>query len=213
MEVRQVFGSVARAWSKRRRISFCTQCGARTEESLHWGETRDVCTACGYRDVVRSTPVVAAVVVRGDEVLLCKRRPRLTYGGYWCLPSGNIDFGEDFLTAARRETLEETGIQIEIKSILTVISNFWDEGVSTVVPVVLAEPIGGEPQSTTESAEAAWFNAGALPDMAFESDKHIIERYFETRFEGLPVDLNYNRHDAPGVIGSRRPPQASKFTP
>lgn len=211
METRQVFGSAEDALAKRKHIAFCAQCGAKTKEQLVWGELRDVCTRCGYRDVVRPTPAVAVVVVRGTEVLLCKRRAALNYGGYWCLPSGAVDFGEDFLTAGRRETLEETGVRVEIKSILSVTSNFWDLGLNTVVPVLLAEPIKGEPQSTSESEDVAWFEVGDLPEMAFEGDQHIIERFFETRFEGIPVDLDYARHDSPGTIGSKQPPPVSRF--
>ncbi|WP_431729778.1 NUDIX domain-containing protein [Verrucosispora sp. TAA-831] len=31
----------------------------------------------------------------------------------WCLPGGNVDPGEDPLTAANRELLEETGLKVE----------------------------------------------------------------------------------------------------
>jgi 8-oxo-dGTP pyrophosphatase MutT (NUDIX family) len=31
----------------------------------------------------------------------------------WYLPAGRVEFGEDFITAAKRETQEEAGINIE----------------------------------------------------------------------------------------------------
>jgi ADP-ribose pyrophosphatase YjhB (NUDIX family) len=211
MEARQVFGSVENALANRKRIAFCTQCGSKTEERLVWGEPRSVCTACGYRDSARPAPAVAVVVVRDGQVLLCKRMPGMAFGGLWCLPSGGIEFDEDFLTAGRRETLEETGVEVEITSIISVVSNFWDQGNHTVVPVLLAEPLAGEPRPTSESQDAAWFRPDDLPDLAFEADRHIIERYFATRLAGVPVDLDYARHDAPGAARVESAPPSSRY--
>lgn len=47
----------------------------------------------------------------GWIVLVAQRRPDATsLGGYWELPGGKVEPGEDPLTAARRELAEETGI-------------------------------------------------------------------------------------------------------
>jgi NADH pyrophosphatase NudC (nudix superfamily) len=106
METRQVFGSREVAWQKRTRVYFCSQCGGRCEEKLVYGEPRDVCTACGHTHAARPRAAVAVLVVDEGRVLLCKRAAALKYGGRWCLPSGAIEFDEDFLTAGRRETEE-----------------------------------------------------------------------------------------------------------
>jgi 8-oxo-dGTP diphosphatase len=42
----------------------------------------------------------------------------------WCLPCGYIEFHEDYLTAARREVKEETGLEVEITALLSVASYF-----------------------------------------------------------------------------------------
>jgi 8-oxo-dGTP pyrophosphatase MutT (NUDIX family) len=212
VETRQVFGSVEAAWAKRERILFCTQCGAKTEERRIYNDLRFVCTSCGHRDAVRPGPAVAVVVVKEDQVLLCKRGAQLGFGGLWCLPSGGIELNEDFLTAARRETVEETGVQVEIKGLLTVTSNFWDHGTNTVVPVLLAEPIDGQLGGNSESAEVAWFPVDALPALAFEGDRHIIERYFVSRDPGASIDLDYARHDSPGAAGAKKPPPATHYS-
>jgi 8-oxo-dGTP pyrophosphatase MutT (NUDIX family) len=196
METRQVFGSLAAAQSKRRRILFCSQCGSKCEDRLLWGEVRSVCTTCGYADVVRPGAAVAVVVVEGPRVLLCKRSTIITWPGKWCLPAGAIEFDEDFLTAGLRETEEETGLKVEIESIITVVTNYWDVGSNTVVPVLLAHPIDGIPHPTPESDEVAWFDPEALPEeMCWEADRHIITRYFRNQLAGIPVDLSYTRLD------------------
>lgn len=38
----------------------------------------------------------------------------------WWLPAGRVDPGEDFVTAALRETLEEAGIKVQLEGILRI---------------------------------------------------------------------------------------------
>ena len=196
MEARQVFGSRGEAWQKRPRVYFCSQCGGKCEEKLVYGEPRDVCTSCGHRHAARPGAAVAVLVVDKGGVLLCKRAAPLLYGGYWCLPSGAIEFGEDFLTAGRRETEEETGVRVAIKSLLSAVTNFWSYGNSNLVAVLLDEPVEGTPHPTPESEAVAWFAPENLPDLCWEADRHIIDRYFATRLAGAPVDPHYATFEA-----------------
>ena len=50
-----------------------------------------------------------AVVIRGDHVLLAKRRNEPD-AGLWGFPGGHVDLGETALDAATRELHEETGV-------------------------------------------------------------------------------------------------------
>lgn len=51
--------------------------------------------------------------VKEDKILLCKRaiEPRF---GYWTLPSGFMENGETVEDGAKREAMEEAGINVEI---------------------------------------------------------------------------------------------------
>ncbi len=55
---------------------------------------------------------VGVVIERGDRVLLVRRVPEDFLGGYWELPGGGVDEGEDFPTTIIRETSEELGLKI-----------------------------------------------------------------------------------------------------
>lgn len=144
-------------------------------------------------------PGVVVLIEGNGRVLLVRRGPGHWMEGQWCLPGGFIEFGEDFLSAGRREVLEETGLSIQVDSVLSVVSNFLAPRMHTLVIVLHAHPGSGnqniQPGDDADAAE--WFLvAGPFPAMAFEADAHILTRYGKTRFEGVPVDPRFagNRH-------------------
>lgn len=57
-----------------------------------------------------SIRVLAAVIRRGDRILLCKRPSHKRHGGLWEFPGGKLEAGESLLDAGRRELQEELGL-------------------------------------------------------------------------------------------------------
>lgn len=53
-----------------------------------------------------------AIVSDDDGRVIFIRQPRGPFAGSWLLPGGGLELGEDALDAARRETLEETGVAV-----------------------------------------------------------------------------------------------------
>ncbi len=125
------------------------------------------------------------------SILLCRRRGQAFEGGRWCLPCGYIDWGEDFLSAARREVREETGIEVRITGLLSIVSNFLSPAKHSLVAVLHGEPLedGAVPVGGDDAELARWHDHRTdLPDMAFEADTHIIERFFANDWFAAPVD-------------------------
>jgi ADP-ribose pyrophosphatase YjhB (NUDIX family) len=113
------------------------------------------------------TPGVVVVVVKDGCVLLGKRRGGFG-AGKWGLPQGYIEFDEDFLTAAIREVMEETGLDIEVRSILNVVSNLLSPRLHTLAIVPLAGVVGGDLCAADHMEALAWVPlSGPLADMAF----------------------------------------------
>jgi ADP-ribose pyrophosphatase YjhB (NUDIX family) len=211
MEARQVFGRLPEGWERRLLIEHCPRCGSLCDNVLISGMTRSRCAVCAYVHFVNPSPGVVVVVESDDRVLLCRRGKGTGQDGRWCLPGGHIEYHEDFITAGLREVEEEAGIQVEIKGILSLVSNFWDHGDSTFVAVLLAQPLGGEPHPDgRETTDVAWFEPNDLPpdEMAFAADVHIIERYFSAREPGAPVDPAFVR--LAGRDPDYAPPPASR---
>jgi 8-oxo-dGTP diphosphatase len=127
------------------------------------------------------------LVVDGDRLLLGKRGGN-PGKGTWSFPSGYVDYEEDFLTTAIRETKEETGLDIEVRSILNVVSSFVSPRFHFLGIYVLARVTGGELVAGDDLEAVAWFPvAGPLPKMGFQEDVSIIEMVTEG-IAGLPVD-------------------------
>lgn len=80
---------------------------------------RDVCEHCGFIDYRNPRIIVASVVSKNDQILLCKRaiEPRK---GYWTIPAGFMELGETVEEAAIREAKEEAIADIEIDCMLAI---------------------------------------------------------------------------------------------
>lgn len=168
---------------------YCPMCRTKCTEKTEGGQLRPVCPRCGFVQYKNPSPAVSVLIVNHKQVLLGQRAANAFKGGLWCLPGGFIEFDEDFLTAARREVREETGLVVSIRGILSVITNFLLPDLHTLVIVLLAEVTGGELCPGDDIAAVSWFPlAGPLPEMAFSADKGIIEHYAATGFTGAPVE-------------------------
>lgn len=65
------------------------------------------------RDVSQQvTRVVAAIITRGDQFLVCRRPPDKRYGELWEFPGGKCGVGESLSAAAQRELREELGVDV-----------------------------------------------------------------------------------------------------
>jgi ADP-ribose pyrophosphatase YjhB (NUDIX family) len=143
-----------------------------------------------FRNPVASIPVL--IVGADGRFLLCRRAEHAVDGGKWCLPCGFIEYDEDFFSAARREAKEETGLEVEIDSIIGAASMFHTPERHDMAVVLLARPAGGELAPSDDVDDVRWFAFDeSLPELAFEADAHIIARYREAPIAGLAVDPRY----------------------
>jgi 8-oxo-dGTP diphosphatase len=92
----------------------------------------------------------AAIIVNDNNEILLINGPRRG----WEMPGGQVEEGESLSQAAVRETKEESGIDIEIIKFCGIFQNV---GKSICNTLFLAKPIGGDPISTSESLESAFF--------------------------------------------------------
>jgi 8-oxo-dGTP diphosphatase len=111
-------------------------------------------------------PAVGVLIRRGDAILLA-RRSNEPGKGLWSIPGGIIEIGEKSREAAVREVKEETGLTVEIDSVLEVVDNIVrdDSGrirFHYVIIEYLARSESGEPQAASDVSEARWVPIGEL---------------------------------------------------
>jgi ADP-ribose pyrophosphatase YjhB (NUDIX family) len=154
---------------------FCARCGGGLVFGPVEGEDRNrlACERCGFVCYVNPRLVVTTLPVneRG-EVMLIKRGIAPGYGR-WAQPGGFLEIDETVEEAAVRETLEETGLEIELGEILGLYSRLAAEVVTIAFE---ARIVGGEPTDTLESLETRPFAPGDIPwsEIAFETSVRAL---------------------------------------
>ncbi|MDP3066684.1 MAG: NUDIX hydrolase [Methanobacteriaceae archaeon] len=118
---------------------------------------------------------VDTVVTNNESIVLIKRKND-PYQGSWALPGGFVEYGETVEDAALRETLEETGLLINLKDIVGVYSDInRDPRGHTVSICFHAHPIGGNLTPSTDALEVAYITFDEIfsMELAFDHKKII----------------------------------------
>jgi 8-oxo-dGTP diphosphatase len=157
--------------------NFCPRCATGLQPTEKSGAVRPGCPACGFIYFADPKVTVCVVIVQEGKVLLGLRDME-PQRGKWCLPGGFMDYGEQVRAAAAREAREETGLDVEVRELLTLTD--WDDPLSGKKGIALsfeAQVRGGVLHADDDVSELGWYDVEALPDMAFPSDVMAIETY------------------------------------
>jgi ADP-ribose pyrophosphatase YjhB (NUDIX family) len=148
----------------------CPRCGA----ELGGDAARLACDACGFIVYASSKPTAGALCVDNGRVLLA-RRAHPPFQGFWDIPGGFLDEGEDPLDGLRRELREETGLEVEPQRFLGIWMDRYG-GDSTAEATLnlywAVRVVGGEAAPADDVSELRWFGRDELPaadELAFEN--------------------------------------------
>lgn len=157
--------------------TYCPRCTTELDDRTVGDTVRRVCPSCGYVHW-RNPGVGAATVVFDEEgrLLLVKRAEGATRSGFWSIPAGFVNYGEEIREAAARELWEETGLEAEIGEPVFVASNFHDPEKLTVGIWFNGTVTGGRLEAGDDAEEAEFFALDNLPPLAFDTDEELIER-------------------------------------
>lgn len=162
--------------SQERFAYYCPMCGSVLETRLRNGAVRPVCPNCDHTVYFDPKVAVVVVIIREDQILLIKRAqdPKK---GFWALPAGFVDAGEDPQAAARREALEETGLVVEITALMDVFHTPDDGGMADIVIAYAASISGGALAADDDAEAVGWFSRESIPELAFLPSQRIVGQW------------------------------------
>ncbi|NCC21069.1 MAG: NUDIX domain-containing protein [Alphaproteobacteria bacterium] len=120
---------------------------------------------------------VGVIVVSGRGEILLGLRRNAHGEGTWAFPGGHLEAGESFSECARRETREETGLEIEDCRCVGATNDIFeaeDKHYITIYMLCTAAP--GEPAilEPHKCERWQWFKRDALPDPLFLTIRNLL---------------------------------------
>jgi 8-oxo-dGTP diphosphatase len=144
------------------------------------------CPNCGepvttYRNPVPTVDIIIECETPdGDRGILLIERANEPKG--WAIPGGYVDYGETFEEAARREALEETGLDVELVRQFHAYSDPERDPRQHNVSVVFLARAKGAPRAGSDAAKVGLFTEETLPpNLAFDHAA-ILADYFADRY-------------------------------
>jgi 8-oxo-dGTP diphosphatase len=158
-------------------LIYCPRCATRIELT-----PPGRCRACDAEFYANPKPCAGALVERDRSVLLLRRAiaPGL---GEWDIPGGFCEEHEHPEATARRETREETGLDVRLTELLGMWIDTYGDGdqpESTLNIYYRAVPTDSsqEPHPLPEASEFRWFSPEALPSkLAFEHAREALDAW------------------------------------
>ncbi len=125
---------------------------------------------------------IGVMIFKEGKLLLGKRKGSHAAGEY-CFPGGYLEHNESFEGCARREALEEAGVEIENVRFI-VLTHMKDYGKHHVQVGLVADWKAGEPEiREPEKCEGwGWYDIEHLPEPIFHASRQLVEAYTSGKY-------------------------------
>ncbi len=169
---------------------YCARCGNALERrELEDHRVRPVCPVCGYIVYLNPPIAVGVIAEREDGKIVLVLRGENPGRGLWGLPAGFMEIDETTQQTARRECLEETGLNVELGELWGVWSYYHEsKRTSGVLVLYKARVSGGALQGGSDSVEARFFGPDEIPfaQLAFDTHREALNRWKNLKIQTFP---------------------------
>ena len=127
--------------------------------------------------------IIIEMIDRPERPIILIERHHRPYG--WAIPGGFMDYGEPAEATARREAMEEIGLEIELVDLLQVYSDPARDERQHTISVVYIATAKGEPKAGDDAKDAKIINVWEIPsNLCFDHDR-ILHDYLQYRNYGI----------------------------
>jgi 8-oxo-dGTP diphosphatase len=128
---------------------------------------------------------VSAFIVVNDKVLVVQRSEHESFlSGYWELPGGNVEFGEDPKDALMRECSEEVSLNVEVGRPYWIFSYISNDGTRHTIDITYScKLLSGDIVLSNEHTEYRWISKNEVDQLTFSDEmKKSITDGFRLNF-------------------------------
>jgi len=72
------------------------------------------------------TKVLCGLIIKDQQILICRRKPEKSLGGYWEFPGGKLEEGETYEECLARELQEELDLRVTVKNHFKTVIHQYD---------------------------------------------------------------------------------------
>lgn len=118
-------------------------------------------------------PAAGVIIVENGQVLWVQRRfePRKSL---WTFPAGFLEYDEHVEECAVRETMEETGLEVELIRLFGAYMATDDPRARVVLLLYLARRVGGALTPGDDAVDARFFPLADPPPIAFRAHDQAL---------------------------------------
>lgn len=136
-----------------------------------------------YRNPAPTVDIIIELIDKPHRPIVLIERHNEPLG--WAIPGGFVDYGEAVEAAARREALEEIGLEVELVEQFHVYSDPKRDLRKHTISIVFIATAKGEPKAGDDAKNAGIFESWRVPDnLCFDHDE-ILRDYWQYRHYGI----------------------------
>ena len=120
--------------------------------------------------------VVAGLIFRNDQLLICQRRATAAFALKWEFPGGKVENNESGVAALQRELKEELAVEVREAELFAQYEHSYEDGPTVFLQFYQVTNFAGEPRNLVFQ-HMLWADLDKLKEFDFlVGDRRLIEQ-------------------------------------